>query len=330
MLILTSPYVRTRETSEILRDHLKKQPKAHRASSALACGARNSPISSSGRTTARKKRSPGVGHMPDVALMTAALIGDKHTLDRLRQRVAVAAIDFDERDRRQATGVLRWFRQPETLGLLKHGDVSRTVSADFRSQRRVLSSRTLPPRISPVGCSPWPVDLELANILTFCLSTSAICPFRPDGFRSTRRRRTLSRAHPRPLRGPVPSRPLPAHHAHARRRQPALRRRREDRAPTSIRRPPRFAKPIFSGDGCCISQASASMLVEQLEGKVDRRSEELSRPTTCSSSSARSSRRIARNAACLSWRVVQQAIYSPVGSSDANEGDASSEGKVCR
>lgn len=84
---------------------------------------------------------------------------------------------------------------------------------------------------------------------------------------------------------------------------------------------------FFSGDGCCISQASASMLVEQLEGKTIDEVKNFSADDMLKLFGAKLTPN--RQKCCLlSWRVVQQAIYSPVGSTD--DGDASSEGKVCR
>src|SRR5690349_2210432 len=77
-VILTSPYVRTRETTDILREHLKKKPEVVEHAG-LACGARLAELVE--WTNERKEEEIAwVGHMPDVALMTAALIGDKHTL----------------------------------------------------------------------------------------------------------------------------------------------------------------------------------------------------------------------------------------------------------
>lgn len=66
----------------------------------------------------------------------------------------------------------------------------------------------------------------------------------------------------------------------------------------------------FEGDGCCISQASASMLIEKMEGKtVDEVKQftaeqmlQLFRATLTPN----------RKKCCLlSWRVLQSAIFSP-------------------
>lgn len=111
-LLVTSPYVRTRETTEILHDNLKLKPKLVE-SKALACGARLADLVE--WTNDRKEKEIAwIGHMPDVALMTAALIGDKHTLIDFGKG-AVAAIDFDDA-LAAGSGTLRWFVSPKLLG----------------------------------------------------------------------------------------------------------------------------------------------------------------------------------------------------------------------
>lgn len=67
----------------------------------------------------------------------------------------------------------------------------------------------------------------------------------------------------------------------------------------------------FNGDGCCISQAAASMLVEKFDGKhIDE-----VRRFTAEDMLALFGARLTPNrqkCALLSWRVLQAAIYSPV------------------
>ena len=67
----------------------------------------------------------------------------------------------------------------------------------------------------------------------------------------------------------------------------------------------------FDGDGCCISQASASMLVERDQRQERRRSQGSSRPRTCSSCSARKLTPNRQKCCLLAWRVLQSAVYSP-------------------
>jgi nitrogen fixation NifU-like protein len=70
----------------------------------------------------------------------------------------------------------------------------------------------------------------------------------------------------------------------------------------------------FNGDGCCISQAAASMLVEKFDGKpVD----EVKKFTANDMLDLFGVRLTPNRQKCclLSWRVLQAAIYSPVQAS---------------
>lgn len=71
----------------------------------------------------------------------------------------------------------------------------------------------------------------------------------------------------------------------------------------------------FDGDGCCISQASASMLTEHVEGK----SLEDIRDFTAADMLKLFRAKLTPNrqkCCLLSWRVLQSAIYSPVNAND--------------
>ena len=67
----------------------------------------------------------------------------------------------------------------------------------------------------------------------------------------------------------------------------------------------------FSGQGCCISQAAASMLVEKVSGK---RVEELKEFTAQQMLELFGARLTPNRQKCclLGWRVLQQALYSPL------------------
>jgi nitrogen fixation protein NifU and related proteins len=67
----------------------------------------------------------------------------------------------------------------------------------------------------------------------------------------------------------------------------------------------------FDGDGCCISQAAASMLVEHAEGK---NVEEIKRFTANDMLALFGAKLTPNRQKCclLSWRVAQGAIFSPV------------------
>lgn len=67
----------------------------------------------------------------------------------------------------------------------------------------------------------------------------------------------------------------------------------------------------FDGDGCCISQASASMLMEEIEGKSVSEIQQFNAEQMLSLFQARLTPN--RQKCCLlSWRVVQAALFSPL------------------
>jgi nitrogen fixation protein NifU and related proteins len=77
----------------------------------------------------------------------------------------------------------------------------------------------------------------------------------------------------------------------------------------------------FDGDGCCISQAAASMLIEHVDGKPVAAAREMTAEDMLKLFGVRLTPN--RQKCCLlSWKVLQQAIYSPVA-----EGDGASAGK---
>ena len=67
----------------------------------------------------------------------------------------------------------------------------------------------------------------------------------------------------------------------------------------------------FDGDGCCISQSSASMLVEEIEGKSVEEAQEFTANQMLDLFQAKLTPN--RQKCCLlSWRVLQSAIFSPL------------------
>ncbi|WP_372723384.1 Fe-S cluster assembly sulfur transfer protein SufU [Novipirellula sp.] len=76
----------------------------------------------------------------------------------------------------------------------------------------------------------------------------------------------------------------------------------------------------FDGDGCVISQASASMLVEQMEGKTLEELKNFSADEMLALFGPKLTPN--RQKCCLlSWRVLQSAVHSPVDAdTDDNEG----------
>src|SRR5262249_47306802 len=70
---------------------------------------------------------------------------------------------------------------------------------------------------------------------------------------------------------------------------------------------------FFDGDGCCISQASASMLLEHIDGRSVEEVKQLKADDMLALFGARLTPN--RQKCCLlGWRVLQTAIYSPVES----------------
>jgi nitrogen fixation NifU-like protein len=70
----------------------------------------------------------------------------------------------------------------------------------------------------------------------------------------------------------------------------------------------------FDGDGCCISQASASMLMERFDGKTVDEVKQFSAKDMLELFGARLTPN--RQKCCLlPWKVLQSAIYSPTGGS---------------
>ena len=78
----------------------------------------------------------------------------------------------------------------------------------------------------------------------------------------------------------------------------------------------RVEQAYFDGDGCCISQAAASMLVEHVEGKTVDEIKQFAAKDMLGLFGAKLTPN--RQKCCLlSWRVLQAAIYSPVAPGDA-------------
>jgi nitrogen fixation protein NifU and related proteins len=82
----------------------------------------------------------------------------------------------------------------------------------------------------------------------------------------------------------------------------------------------RIRSAWFDGEGCCISQASASMLMERIEGRTVDQVKQFTPQEMLELFGARLTPN--RQKCCLlSWRVVQTAVHSPIGASDSTPGD---------
>lgn len=84
----------------------------------------------------------------------------------------------------------------------------------------------------------------------------------------------------------------------------------------------RIVEAWFDGEGCVISQASASMLVEKMEGKTV---EEIKAFTAGEMLELFGPKLTPNRQKCclLSWRVLQSAMHSPVGEGEFGTGPAS-------
>jgi nitrogen fixation NifU-like protein len=73
----------------------------------------------------------------------------------------------------------------------------------------------------------------------------------------------------------------------------------------------RIREIYFDGDGCCISQASASMLAEQMDGKTVEDVKQFSAKDMLDLFGARLTPN--RQKCCLlGWRVLQAAVHAPI------------------
>jgi len=87
----------------------------------------------------------------------------------------------------------------------------------------------------------------------------------------------------------------------------------------------------FEGDGCCISQASASMLVERFDGRTVEEVRQFTAEEMLGLFGARLTPN--RQKCCLlPWRVLQAAIYSPCEDKPNAQGGPSqnAEGEACQ
>ncbi len=87
----------------------------------------------------------------------------------------------------------------------------------------------------------------------------------------------------------------------------------------------KLAELFFDGDGCCISQASASMLVERLDGKTIDEVKNFSARDMLDLFGARLTPN--RQKCCLlSWRALQAAIHSPLVEGDESASSSQPSG----
>lgn len=85
----------------------------------------------------------------------------------------------------------------------------------------------------------------------------------------------------------------------------------------------RIEEAWFHGDGCCVSQSAASMLMEKIEGKTIDEIRRFSAPEMLELFRAPLTPN--RQKCCLlSWRVVQSAVFSPVNGQGSGNSEQTS------
>ena len=109
--ILTSPFVRTRQTADLLAAAWPKRPHVIDLEP-LAVGGRPSAVIAALAARKARKQVALVGHMPGIGLLAAELIGAGRPL--AFKKGAVACITLDKAPGRGA-GTLVWFAPPRLL-----------------------------------------------------------------------------------------------------------------------------------------------------------------------------------------------------------------------
>jgi phosphohistidine phosphatase len=113
-VVIASPLTRTRQTAEILAQHLAKKPTVV-LSDALTPEGTPAQVIREIANHPRKARIALVGHEPNIGELTARLIGARSTIEF--KKGAICRIDFDELPP-ESLGQLRWFVTPRMLRLV--------------------------------------------------------------------------------------------------------------------------------------------------------------------------------------------------------------------
>jgi phosphohistidine phosphatase len=114
-LILTSPFVRARQTAEIVAGGLDPQPHVATLDALMPDGSYADVIADLTKH-ARRSRIALVGHEPGIGELAARLIGSRHRLPF--KKGAICRIDIDSLPP-AAPGDLRWFLTPRILRSLR-------------------------------------------------------------------------------------------------------------------------------------------------------------------------------------------------------------------
>jgi phosphohistidine phosphatase len=113
--ILTSPYVRTRQTAELLAEAFERRPKITNMHALAVEGNPVEAIDTLARYT-RRRHLALVGHMPSIGELAAKLAGQKRPLDF--RKGAIACVEVEALPL-PGPGELRWFLPPRLLRRLK-------------------------------------------------------------------------------------------------------------------------------------------------------------------------------------------------------------------
>jgi phosphohistidine phosphatase len=114
-VMLTSPFVRTRQTAEMIADLLDGHPHIVNAES-LAPGGSFAAVAADLEKHSRRRRIALVGHEPGIGELAAHLIGSRHPIPF--KKGAVCRIDVDELPP-DGPGELRWLLTPRILRSLR-------------------------------------------------------------------------------------------------------------------------------------------------------------------------------------------------------------------
>ena len=109
--IITSPLVRTRQTAEILAEHLTSKPTVSTTDSLAPAGSPTGIFQELGKHM-KKARIALVGHEPNMGELAARLIGSRSPFDF--KKGAICRIDFEVFPPK-GVGQLRWFVTPKML-----------------------------------------------------------------------------------------------------------------------------------------------------------------------------------------------------------------------
>jgi phosphohistidine phosphatase len=113
--ILTSPYVRARQTAELLAEGFEKRPRIANLHALAAEGGNPAEVIDALARHAKRRHLALVGHAPSIGLVTARLVGERRGFDFKKGGVACVEVEALPLPR---PGTLCWFLPPRLLRLL--------------------------------------------------------------------------------------------------------------------------------------------------------------------------------------------------------------------